>query len=124
MPWQIAVAQHPMVLLIEEDEGCAERTPPWGAPDIGAYLERLRGNLRALRAYPRLKLGFEWSGLELERLAQAAPDVLADLRTLAAEARRRACRCAVAVRAPSGVQAGGCRSLPRELEFEIRRRSA
>ena len=47
--WKLAVAQHPMYLLIKEDELCAERTPPWGAPSIQAYIERLRANLDSLR---------------------------------------------------------------------------
>src|SRR5438128_631271 len=72
-----------MYLIIREDDGCAERTPPWGAPDIGSYIERLRQNLVVLRANPQLKVGFEWSGLELELLAEDAPDVLDEMLALA-----------------------------------------
>ncbi|MEP7355821.1 MAG: hypothetical protein ABI847_01115, partial [Anaerolineales bacterium] len=80
---QLALVQHPMYLIIREDGLCAERTPPWGAADIGAYIERLRENLAVLRARPQLKVGFEWSGLELELLAQDAPDVLDEMLALA-----------------------------------------
>jgi alpha-mannosidase len=80
MRWELALAQHPMYLLIREDTTCAERTPPWGAPTIEAYIERVRENLAALERYPRLKLGYEWSGVELELLAQDAPDVLEKMR--------------------------------------------
>ena len=83
MPWKLALSQHPMYFLIKEDALCAERTPPWGAPDIHAYLERLQANLAVLRRHPHVKMGFEWSGLEIEQLAQDAPDVLADMLALA-----------------------------------------
>ena len=76
MRWQLALVQHPMYLLIREDTQCAERTPPWGAPTIEDYIERVRQNLASLERYPHLELGYEWSGVELELLAQDAPDVL------------------------------------------------
>jgi alpha-mannosidase len=47
----------------------------------------VRQNLAALERYPRLKLGYEWSGVELELLAQDAPDVLEVLREYAAKGR-------------------------------------
>ena len=47
--WQLALVQHPMYLIIRDDCLCAERTPPWGAPDIQAYIERLRENFAVLR---------------------------------------------------------------------------
>jgi hypothetical protein len=81
--WQLALVQHPMYLIIRDDCCCAERTPPWGSPDISAYIERLRANFAALRARPGLKIGFEWSGLELELLAQDAPDVFEEMLDLA-----------------------------------------
>ena len=77
--WKLALAQHPMYLLIKEDTTCAERTPPWGAPDIESYIARLRQNLQTLRQHPEIKIGYEWSGLELEQLAQDAPDVFAEM---------------------------------------------
>lgn len=80
--WQLAVAQHPMYLIIREDEGAAERIPPWGSPTIEAYIDRIRANLDALGSHPDLRLGFEWSGAELDLLAEDAPDVLARLRSM------------------------------------------
>jgi hypothetical protein len=85
MVWKLALAQHPMYFLIKEDELCAERTPPWGAPDAGAYIERLRQNFAALRQNPHLKVGFEWSGLELELLAADAPTVFQEMLALAGQ---------------------------------------
>lgn len=87
MKYQTALIQHPMYLLIREDTTCAERTPPWGEPTIELYIERIRNNLKRLREYPQIKIGFEWSGLELELLAQDAPDVLAEMRELANKGR-------------------------------------
>ena len=85
MDWKLALMQHPMYFIIKEDRLCAERTPPWGAPDIGSYVQRLRDNLAVVRDNPHLKIGFEWSGLELELLAQDAPDVLSEMLALAAQ---------------------------------------
>jgi hypothetical protein len=85
--WQLAIAQHPMYLIIREDEEAAERIPPWGAPTIGLYIERIERNLEALREHAGLKLGFEWSGAELDLLAEDSPDTLRRLRSLAQGAR-------------------------------------
>ena len=79
MEFKLALAQHPMYLLIKEDTQCAERTPPWGSPDIETYIARLRRNIATLRQYPKLKIGYEWSGLELELLHQDAPDVFQEM---------------------------------------------
>ena len=79
MYWKIALAQHPMYILIKEDTVCAERTPPWGAPDIGSYIDRLRQNIATLRKYPQIRIGYEWSGLELEQLKEDAPDVFDEM---------------------------------------------
>lgn len=83
MYWKLALAQHPMYILIKEDTGCAERTPPWGAPDEIAYTIRLRQNIETLRKYPQVKIGYEWSALELELLKQDAPDVFAEMLEMA-----------------------------------------
>lgn len=83
MYWKLALAQHPMYILIKEDTGCAERTPPWGAPDIETYIARLRRNIATLRKYPQVKIGYEWSGLELELLKEDAPEVFAEMLELA-----------------------------------------
>ncbi|HYW25448.1 MAG TPA: hypothetical protein VE953_14860 [Terriglobales bacterium] len=85
--WQYALAQHPMYLIIRECATCAERTPPWGESSIDDYVERVRRNIAALHRHPDLRLGYEWSGLELEQLAEDGPDVLAELRELAAAGR-------------------------------------
>ena len=87
MNWKIAFTQHPMYFLIKEDAACAERTPPWGEPSIERYIERVRQNLAALRRFPTIKIGFEWSGLELELLAHEAPDVFEEMCALAREGR-------------------------------------
>jgi hypothetical protein len=76
MKWQFAISQHPMFLIIDQDTVCAERTPPWGAPDIETYIERLRRNLDAFSKYPELKINYEISGVELEDLVERAPDIL------------------------------------------------
>ena len=87
MKWKLALAQHPMYMLIKEDTQCAERTPPWGAPTIEAYIERVRQNLDSLEKYPQLMLGYEWSGVELELLAVDLPEVFEKLRRYADEGR-------------------------------------
>ena len=83
MYWKLTLAQHPMYILIKEDTGCAERTPPWGAPDIETYIDRLRQNIATLRKYPQVKIGYEWSGLELELLKEDAPAVFDEMLELA-----------------------------------------
>lgn len=85
MDWKIALAQHPMYFLIKEDTLCAERTPPWGAQSIEEYVDRVKQNLATLRQCPELKIGYEWSGLELELLAQDAPEVFQEMCALAQE---------------------------------------
>jgi len=83
--FQFALVQHPMLLLIHEDRGeptIGERIPPWGAPDVGTYADRIRHNLEALQRYPDLKLNYEFSGLELEILAENAPDIILIMREM------------------------------------------
>jgi len=87
MKWKLALAQHPMYLLIREDTQCAERTPPWGAPSIEAYNRRLQGNLDALRKFPQLKCGYEWSGYELELLCQDNAELFEQMCALAHDGR-------------------------------------
>lgn len=79
MNWKLALAQHPMYILIKEDTMCAERTPPWGAPNIEAYNVRLRQNISTLKKYPQVKFGYEWSALELELLKEDAPQVFTEM---------------------------------------------
>jgi alpha-mannosidase len=78
--WKYALCQHPMWLIIDEDTVCAERTPPWGAPSLEVYVERLRRNLDALNRYPELKINFDTSGVELEDMAARYPDVIEKMR--------------------------------------------
>jgi hypothetical protein len=76
-----------MYLLIAEDFECAERTPPWGESTIEAYIERVRRNLSFVSAHSAVKIGYEWSGVELEMLARDAPDVIKELQELEAQGR-------------------------------------
>ena len=87
MYWKLALAQHPMYLLIKEDSQSIERLPPWGLPGIESYIERVKRNLDAIRQNPARKIGYEWSALELEMLAADAPEVFEELRALAQEGR-------------------------------------
>lgn len=82
MKWSIALVQHPMYLLIAEDFECAERTPPWGEATIEAYIERVRSNLAFVSAHREVKIGYEWSGVELEMLGRDAPDLIKELQEL------------------------------------------
>jgi hypothetical protein len=87
MDWYYALCQHPMYLIIEEDDQAAERVPPWGEPTIDGYIDRIRRNLASLQQYPHLKLNYDFSGVELERLAARAPDLIEQLRQAYAEKR-------------------------------------
>ena len=87
MKQQLALAQHPMYFIIKEDTGCAERTPPWGAPSVEAYADRLERNLDSLDRYPDCKFGYEWSAYELELLAEEFPDVFGKMMDLARSGR-------------------------------------
>lgn len=77
-----AMVLHPMYVIIEEDTTCAERTPPWGCATIEDYVERLRKNLDNVEKYPEAVLSFEFSGMELEALAERAPDCTSRMRNL------------------------------------------
>ncbi len=85
MKWQYVLCQHPMYLLIEEDSKCAERTPPWGAQSIEKYIERINRNLATLKRYPQLKVNFDFSAVELKRLAARAPEVVKEICDLVAK---------------------------------------
>ena len=87
MDWKLALVQHPMYFLIREDSQCAERTPPWGEPSIELYCARVAQNLESLRQHPGVRIGYEWSGLELELLAKDASEVFRDMCALAREGR-------------------------------------
>jgi len=87
MKWKLALVQHPMYLLIREDTTCAERTPPWGAPTIDAYIDRVEQNLESLEKFLDLKLGYEWSAVELELLAIDSPSTFEKLKKYAEKGR-------------------------------------
>lgn len=77
--WKLATCQHPMYLLIDEDRGIptvGERIPHWGAPNAAEYVERVRRNLDSLEKYPDLKLNYQFSGAEMEAMAENFPDVV------------------------------------------------
>jgi hypothetical protein len=83
--WKLAICQHPMYLLIDEDRGepvVCERIPPWGAPDAEEYVERVRRNLQSIKKYPDLKINYEFSGVEVEAIAEKFPDVINDAKGL------------------------------------------
>ncbi len=87
---KMAYVMHPMVLIVHEDRGepvVGERVGPWGAPDLPTYAERVRRNLQALERYPDLRLNYEFSGVELEMLAEVAPDTIATMREMVDQGR-------------------------------------
>jgi hypothetical protein len=76
--WEMAICQHPMYLLIDEDRGVptvGERIPPWGAPTAKDYVKRVKRNLQSLDKYPDLKLNYEFSAVELESMITQFPNV-------------------------------------------------
>ena len=74
-PKTVILVEHPMWLIIKECSVCAERTPPWGAPDVKTYSERLSRNLKTLEDNPRAKMNYEFSAGELEDIHQDYPDL-------------------------------------------------
>lgn len=85
--WKLAFLQHPMYLLIDEDRGdpiVGERVAPWGAPDVEAYIERVRRNLASLEAFPALRLNYEFSAVEMEEMCHRFPDVWQKMKELLA----------------------------------------
>jgi len=85
MNWQLALCQHPMYLLVDEDRGeptVGERVLPWGAPDVTIYVERVKRNLASLQKYSDLKLNYEFSAVELQSLAQGFPEVALEIRRM------------------------------------------
>ncbi|NIQ99340.1 MAG: hypothetical protein GTN78_03955 [Gemmatimonadales bacterium] len=87
---KMAFVQHPMILVIHEDRGepmVGEREGPVGAPDLETYAGRVRRNLEALQQFPDLFINYELSGVELEMLAEVAPDAVEGLREMATQGR-------------------------------------
>jgi hypothetical protein len=79
-PKAVFLIYHPMWLIIKEDSVCAERTPPWGAPNEEAYSGRVSRNLRALEDNSRVKMGYDFSAAELEDIHQDYPDLARRIR--------------------------------------------
>lgn len=76
--WKLAICQHPMYLLIDEDRGepiVGERVPPWGAPDAATYVERVKRNLLSLERHNTLKLNYQFSAVELESMVNNFPEM-------------------------------------------------
>ena len=63
----LALVQHPMWLLIKEDSKCHERTPPWGAPSVEQYSERVERNLDSLEQNPDARVNYDFSGTQSQR---------------------------------------------------------
>jgi hypothetical protein len=81
--WELAICQHPMFLLIDEDRGVpvvGERVAPWGAPSAEEYVERVIRNLESLEKYPDLKISYEFSGAEVMGIAEKFPAVVQNMK--------------------------------------------
>lgn len=76
--WKMALCQHMMYLLIDEDRGepiLGERELPWGAPDAGVYVERFERNLQSLQDVPELLISFQIAAVDMESIARDFPHV-------------------------------------------------
>ena len=79
--WELALCQHPMLLLIKEDTLCAEREASWGG-DFDHHMARLEKNLASLDRYPDLRVCFDFAAVELELVAEHRPDLIAKMRDM------------------------------------------
>ena len=86
-PWNYALVQHPMWLIIAEDSVCAERIPPWGCATLEDYAERLSLSLTALEKFPQLHVNFDFSAVELEDLSELYPDLMRRMQNLTTQGR-------------------------------------
>jgi hypothetical protein len=77
---QLALVQHPMWLIIDEDTECEERVPPWGAPNLQSYSERVFRNLEVLENNPNIKINYDFSAVELEDLFERYPELAKKIR--------------------------------------------
>src|SRR3990172_5437385 len=82
MKTQFAIAQHPMYWILKYDTKCAECIPPWGTTDLGKYMSRIGQNLDALRKHSNLRVTFDYSGAELEDIAEHFPEIIKGTREL------------------------------------------
>ena len=72
--WELALCQHPMLLLIKEDELCAEREADWGG-DLDEHYRRLKRNLELVEIHPSLRLCYDFAVVELELVRDERPDL-------------------------------------------------
>jgi len=79
--WELALCQHPMLLLIKEDTLCAEREASWGG-DFEHHLDRLEKNLASLERYRELRVCFDFAAVELELVAEHRPDLISKMREM------------------------------------------
>lgn len=78
LDWEIAICQHMMYLLIDEDRGepvLGERKLPWGAPDAETYVKRIERNLRSLEKVADLRLTYQIAAVDMESIARDFPEV-------------------------------------------------
>jgi len=83
--WKMALCQHPMYLLIDEDRGVpivGERVPPWGSPNAADYVKRVARNLDALEKFGQVKLNYQFSGWAMAQIAERFPKVTDKMRKL------------------------------------------
>ena len=76
--WKMAICQHMMYLLIDEDRGepiLGERELPWGAPDAAEYIKRFERNLKALEEVEELTISFQIAAVDMESIARDFPAV-------------------------------------------------
>jgi hypothetical protein len=74
-----------MYMFIDEDRGVpivGERTSPWGAPDAGVYVGRIRRNLASLEKIPSLRLSYDFPGVDIESIARDFPDVVEQMQLM------------------------------------------
>jgi len=76
--WNMALCQHMMYLLIDEDRGepiLGERVLPWGAPNTAEYTKRIIRNLKSLENIEDLILNYQIAAVDMESLARDYPQV-------------------------------------------------
>jgi hypothetical protein len=72
--WELALCQHPMLLLVKEDDTCAEREAAWGGDIVEGY-RRLDHNLDLVQEHPSLRLCYDFAVVELEMVKEERPDL-------------------------------------------------
>ncbi|MCY4373186.1 MAG: hypothetical protein OXC31_05375 [Spirochaetaceae bacterium] len=73
-----------MWLVIREDPGSAEATPPWGAATTAEYAERVSRNLAIIERNPAVKLNYDFGAYELADLVGRHPDLHERMRAMVA----------------------------------------